>query len=191
MWCIRTWIWVSYHVCRAIVNMRLIVKTSVGKKNNWKRNLKIIITNHSQHLRQQSFFILWFYELAIWESFICSLWYQMNSLMHFQSLAGQQGMAGPRWTHSYIWGLSGGSGSPFLHVLFHPEGKEHRLSHHSAAFWKSDNERRPLRLKPRSPMVLLLPCYIGQSESQGQPGSRGGKINPTFSQESQIISGHV
>lgn len=95
-------------------------------------------------------------------------------------------------THAFSvsWQISRGCGSkmaslpcqrPFMGCLGLPFPmccltlKEGGLGLVTRVFQEGDNEISLLRLRLR---VLLLPCYIDQSESQGQPRFKGWKNGP-------------
>lgn len=103
--------------------------------------------------------------------FVCSYGFIWTHSCIFSQLAGQQGIQVPDGLTYVSETLSGMSGPPFPHVLSYPQGRWPRFSHQSTVFQEGDNERLRLR-------VLLLPCYIDQSESQGQPRFKGWKKGP-------------
>lgn len=101
---------------------------------------------------------------------------------------------GIRWTHTFSvsWQVSGGwlvldglthmsgasSGMPrssFLHVLSHLQGRWPMFSHLGGELQEVIMQAASERLGHGSPTVLLLPCYTGQTESQGQPRFKGEK----------------
>ena len=88
----------------------------------------------------------------------------MNSHIHFQSVGSSVG-DGLRQPHLQAWAFSGSSWT----FLSSYEERQHRSSHQSAELQESENEGGFLGLRLESPTELLLPGYIGQSQSQGQP----------------------
>lgn len=97
-----------------------------------------------------------------------------DELIHFQSVGRSVGgwLVLDGLTH--MSGASSGMPrSSFLHMLSHLQGRWPMFSHLGGELQEVIMQAASERLGHGSPTVLLLPCYTGQTESQGQPRFKG------------------